>query len=116
MPFLKQKLVEVLSQLQKGLSTLGKELGPWAAKGKQAVGEAWKQADARQRKIAVGVIAAVFVVCLVGMVAAIAGSGNSQPAAQADPDEKIYLHVKQGMTSSEIGTELEKHGVITSHT
>ncbi len=116
MPFLKQKLLEVLAELGKGFSTLGREFGPWASKGRQAAEGVWKKADARQRKIVVGIIAAVFLVCLVSMVAAIAGSGNPQRAAQLDPDEKMYLHVKQGMTSGEIGTELEKHGVIESHT
>ena len=104
---MKQRLLEVVHEI-------GAQLSPWAGKGKQALEDAWEHADGRQRKIAAIVIAAIFVVCLVGMVTAVATSDTTPAAVQQDADAKIYLHVKSGMTSKEIGTELEHHGVLTS--
>ena len=94
------------------------KLTSYAEQGIEAITDAWAKATRKTKAwaIVLFLFGLIFVFAgVLGLAMSWSGSSSDASTASIDTDETIYLQVKAGMTSKEIGQELEQHGVITSH-
>lgn len=81
---------------------------------REAAAKAARESTAQQKRRLALALAAVFLLCLLGLTAALFSAGQTPAPAAAATEETIYLRVAPGMSSKAIGEELEARGIIES--